>query len=62
MPDEAPVVANVSRGLDALILDGVRTGESVHRMHELIPTDRVVFQWGPGPVDLAVKLAVGAVR
>lgn len=49
VPEEKTVTANVHRAVDALVLEGLREGERVHRMHELIPNDRVVFQLGPGP-------------
>jgi len=49
VPNDRPVVANIQKATDALILEGLRVGDSLHRMAELIPSDRVVFQMGPGP-------------
>ena len=49
VPEEKAIEPNVTLGVDVLILEGLRTGESFHRMHELIPHDRVVFQPARGP-------------
>lgn len=49
IPEEKSVTPNIQRGVDQLILEGLRIGETLHRMHELIPSDRVFFQMGPGP-------------
>jgi hypothetical protein len=51
VPEESPVLANVNKPMDALIDEGLREGETLHRMNEVIPSDRVVFQLGPGPAD-----------
>lgn len=49
VPEEKVIEPNVTLGVDVLILEGLRTGESFHRMNELIPHDRVVFQTARGP-------------
>lgn len=58
--EEKTVTPNVRRGIDQLILEGVRSGEAFHRMNVLIPDDRVVFQMAsPGedaaPLEIAAK-------
>jgi len=49
VPEEKVLEPNVTLGVDVLILEGLRTGESFHRMNELIPHERVVFQPARGP-------------
>ena len=49
VPEEKAIEPNVTLGVDVLILEGLRTGESFHRMNELIPHERVVFQTAGGP-------------
>jgi DNA-binding transcriptional ArsR family regulator len=44
VPEEKTVTANVTHGLDVLILEGERLGRSFHRMNAFIPSDSVVFQ------------------
>jgi hypothetical protein len=56
--EETPVVPNVVRSLDALILDGLRQGDLQHRIRELIPSDRTVFQLAPGPADESAPLTI----
>jgi hypothetical protein len=60
VPDETQVTPNVTRGVDALILEGLRNGPTLHRMHVLIPSDRVVFQMGQGPSDPSAQCTLGA--
>lgn len=60
VPEEKSVTPNVRRELDALILEGLRVGESRHRMHEAVPSERVVFQWGAGPADGSAPVSMGA--
>jgi hypothetical protein len=57
--DEKSVTPNVKRSVDQLILEGVRVGETVHRIHALIPSDQVVFRFGPGPADPAARVPIG---
>lgn len=57
--DERAALPNVTRSIDALVLEGVRVGDTVHRMQELIPSDRVSFQMSAGPADPAVRYSVG---
>jgi DNA-binding transcriptional ArsR family regulator len=57
-PEERPVRANVARSVEDLVAEGLKEGDSVHRMNKLIPTDRVVFQIGLGPRD-GVTFTVG---
>jgi hypothetical protein len=59
-PDEKTVTPNVTRGLDQLIVDGLRLGGVFHRTRQLIPSDHVVFQMAPGPKDDAARYAIGA--
>jgi DNA-binding MarR family transcriptional regulator len=49
VPEEKVIEPNVTLGVDVLILEGVRAGEAFHRMNELIPHDRIVFQTAAGP-------------
>jgi Domain of unknown function (DUF4388) len=49
VPEDKTIDPNVTLGVDVLILEGMRTGDSFHRMNELIPHDRVVFQTARGP-------------
>ena len=58
-PDDLPVPPNVTRGVDALIVEGLKSGAELHRIQALIPSDRAVFQWGSGPEDEDVQLSVG---
>jgi len=62
VPEHRNVVANVTHGVDVLVLEGTRVGETFHRMNEVIPSDRVVFQLGPGPADDSVRYSVGSVE
>jgi hypothetical protein len=57
--EEQQVTQNVTRGVDALILDGLRMGPTIHRMHEVISSDRVVFQMGSPPEDPEARYALG---
>lgn len=56
--EEKGVTPNVRRGLDQLIEEGVRLGETFHRMNDLVPNDRVVFQMA-APGDDAAPASVG---
>lgn len=56
--DDKPGPTNVTRSVDVLILEGVRSGSTVHRMYEAIPSDRVVFHMGPGPPDAGAEYAL----
>src|SRR5262249_30958639 len=49
VPEERVLDGNVTLGVEVLIMEGLRAGETFHRMHELIPHDRVVFQTASGP-------------
>jgi hypothetical protein len=59
VPEERSVTPNVGRSVEALIEEGLRVGEFHHRMRELIPSDRVVFQMAPGPSDESVRYTIG---
>ena len=59
VPEEKVIEPNVTLGVDVLILEGVRTGESFHRMNELIPHERVMFQTAQGP-DADKRFLLGA--
>jgi hypothetical protein len=58
VPEEQTVAANVSQDVEALVLEGTRVGEAFHKVHELIPSDRVAFQLAEGPADDA-SYAIG---
>jgi DNA-binding MarR family transcriptional regulator len=60
IPEEKSVTPNVTRGVDQLVLDGLRLGDVFHRMNEAIPSDRAVFQMGAGPADEEKRLAIGS--
>lgn len=53
VPEERSVTPNVQRDLDVLIAEGLTGGDTFHRMQEVLPSDRVVFQLGPGPREAA---------
>lgn len=59
VPEERSVTPNIVKDVDALILEGLRIGETLHKRRMLIPTDAVVFQLGRGPEDEAFRYAVG---
>jgi len=61
VPEDAPpsTPPNVTRDVKALIEEGVRVGETFHRLHRLIPSDRVVFQLALGPSDDA-RVSIGS--
>jgi hypothetical protein len=60
VPEERSVPPNVTMGVDALIVEGLRIGETFHRMNELVSSDHVVFRLGPGPADPSVRHPIGA--
>lgn len=60
VPEEKVIEPNVTLGVDVLILEGLRTGESFHRMNELIPHDRVVFQPAPRGPEADKRFLLGA--
>jgi hypothetical protein len=60
VPEEGPVVANVTRGVDQLILDGLRSGVQLHNIRLAIPSDEAVFQMGTGPADPEARLELNA--
>ena len=51
VPEERLVTPNISRDVDALIVEALKVGDSFHKMRELIPSDRVVFQMAEGPAE-----------
>jgi hypothetical protein len=53
--DEAEALPNVTRGVDALILEGY----TLHRAQELIPNDQVVFQAAQRPIGADVRYSIG---
>src|SRR6516162_8757174 len=59
VPDEKQITPNVTKGVDALILEGLRNGANVHRMHTVIPTERAVFQMAVPPEDAPSRFTVG---
>lgn len=60
VPEDRAVTPNVTRDVDTLILEGLRVGDTFHRMNELVSSERVVFRMGPGPADPSVRYPVGA--
>jgi hypothetical protein len=58
-PEVTPAPPNVARAVDALVAEGTRRGGVLHKLHALVPSDRVVFQFGPGPTDDSVQRPVG---
>jgi AcrR family transcriptional regulator len=62
VPEERAATPNVQRELDDLIDEGLRTGESFHRMQEVIPSDRVIVQLGPGPKQASETVTADAWR
>ena len=57
--NEQAALHNVTRSVDALVIEGLRVGDTVHRMQELIPSDRVSFQMSAGPSDPEARYSVG---
>ncbi len=58
IPEEKTITPNVRRGLGQIIEDGERLGAAFHRMHALVPNDRVVFQMAaPAEEAPAAKIA-----
>jgi hypothetical protein len=62
VPEERSVTPNVVRDVDALILEGLKVGDRLHRMRELIPSDRVFLQLGAGPAGGEVRATLGHVE
>ena len=60
VPEETVVPPNVSRGVDQLILEGLRSGDRAHRMRMAIPSDEAVFQTADGPADAEARIEVSA--
>jgi len=60
VPDDRTVPPNVTRDVDALIVEGQRSGEAFHRVNELVSSDHVVFRLGPGPGDPSRRHPMGA--
>src|SRR5262245_4973960 len=60
IPDDKPVASNVTRGVDQLILEGVRAGETAHRIRLAIPSEATVFQMAAGPEDAEARLELRA--
>ena len=59
VPEEKVVTPNVAHGVDVLVAEGERDGGVVHRMNELIPTDRVSFQFSQ-PASEEARVSIGA--
>jgi len=59
VPEDRVVAPNVGRSLGALIDEGLRVGDLLHRMRAMVPSDHVVFQLGPGPADASIRYSVG---
>lgn len=59
IPDDKPVASNVTRGVDQLILEGLRIGEIAHRMRLAIPSEEAVFQMADGPPDPEARIDLG---
>jgi hypothetical protein len=58
--DKLPAVPpNVARPMAELVEEGLRLGPTRHRLHTLIPSDRVVFQMALGPAQETARVSVG---
>lgn len=62
VPEERAVPPNVTRPLEALIEEGLRSGETLLRMKELLPNDRVVFALSTGPTAESAQVTLGPVQ
>jgi hypothetical protein len=60
IPDDKPVPSNVTRGVDQLILEGLRGGETAYRMRLTIPSEEGVFQMAEGPADPEARVEMSA--
>jgi hypothetical protein len=60
VPEERNVPPNVTRDVEALIVEGLRAGDAFHRMNELVSSDHVVFRLGAGPADPSLRHPMGA--
>jgi hypothetical protein len=58
--EDRVALPNVTRTLDVLVTEGLRVGDTLHRMQELIPSDRVSFQMSLGPADPEARYSVGS--
>ena len=58
VPEEKTVTSNVAQGVDVLILEGERDGPAFHRMNELVPHDRVSFQFSQ-PASEEARFSLG---
>jgi len=59
VPEERSVTPNIVKDVDALILEGLRVGEILHRQRELVPSERAVFQLAAGPQDETTQHSIG---
>lgn len=59
VPEERTVPPNVTLPLEALIEEGLRSGETLLRMKELLPNDRVVFALSTGPTAESAQITLG---
>jgi hypothetical protein len=59
VPKEQAVTPNVIRDVEALVEEGLRLGDSFHRMRQLVPSERVVFQMAPAPDDAEFRCSFG---
>jgi hypothetical protein len=57
--DESLLAPNVTKGVEALVREGTERGAALHRIHQLIPTDQVVFEPTPGPPDDRPRYTIG---
>jgi hypothetical protein len=62
VPEDRQITPNIQRDVDSLILEGLRVGDVVHRMHGVIPSERAVFQLGLGPTDPEKRWSVGGLE
>jgi len=49
VPEERPVAPNLAKDVEVLIAEGLKAGDAFHRIRELVPSDRVVFELAEGP-------------
>jgi len=57
---EPSLAPNVEEPTDKLIAEARRSGETFHRMQEVITSERLVFQWSAGPKDEEARVSLGA--
>jgi hypothetical protein len=57
---EPGLAPNVEEPTDTLIDEAQRSAETFRRMQEVITSERLVFQWAPGPKDEQARFTLAA--